>query len=87
MNSKVRNLNNGWCGFPFLYISVAIKIYRKETHIARKEIIILKLVANKIYKKETHTNRYLNYKSCHLQQQKQDIIMSLLSRASKLIRN
>ena len=40
---------------------------------------------NKIYRKETNTNRYLNYESCHSQQQKQGVIISLLNRSAKLI--
>ena len=43
------------------------------------------ILATKIYRKETHTNCYLNYESCHSQQQKQGIIISLLNRAAKLI--
>ena len=43
------------------------------------------ILATKIYRKETHTNRYLNYESCHSHQQKQGIIISLLTRAAKLI--
>ena len=43
------------------------------------------ILATKIYRKETHTNRYFNYESCHSQQQKQGIIISLLNRAAKLI--
>ena len=43
------------------------------------------ILATKIYRKETHTNRYLSYKSCHSQQQKQGIIISLLNRLAKLI--
>ena len=41
-----------------------------------------KILATKIHRKETHTNRYLNYESCHLQQQKQGVIISLLTRAA-----
>ena len=43
------------------------------------------ILATKIYRKETHTNRYLNYESCHSHQQKQGVIISLLTRAAKLI--
>ena len=44
------------------------------------------ILATKIYRKEIHTNRYLNYESCHSQQQKkQGIIISLLNRSAKLI--
>ena len=43
------------------------------------------ILATKIYRKETHINRYLNYESCHSQQQKQGIIISLLNRSAKLI--
>ena len=43
------------------------------------------VLTTKIYRKETHTNRYLNYESCHSQQLKQDIIISLLNRSAKLI--
>ena len=44
-----------------------------------------RILATKIYRKETNTNRYLNYESCHSQQQKQSIIISLLNRSAKLI--
>ena len=43
------------------------------------------LFATKIYRKETHINRYLNYESCHSQQQKRGVIISLITRAAKLI--
>ena len=43
------------------------------------------ILATKIYRKKNHTNRYLNYESCHSQQQKQGIIISLLNRSAKLI--
>ena len=43
------------------------------------------ILATKIYRKETYTNRYLNHESCHSQQQKQGIIISLLNRSAKLI--
>ena len=43
------------------------------------------ILATKIYRKETHINRYLNYESCHSQQQKHGIIISLLNRSAKLI--
>ena len=44
-----------------------------------------RILATKIYRKETNTKRYLNYESCHSQQQKQGIIISLLNKSPKLI--
>ena len=56
------------------------------------DIMVMKkksgILGTEIYRKETHTNRYLNYESCHSQQQKQQkkgIIISLLNRSAKLI--
>ena len=43
------------------------------------------ILATKIYRKETHTNHYSNNESFHSWQQKQDVIISLLTRAAKLI--
>ena len=43
------------------------------------------ILATKIYRKETHTNCYLIYESCHSQQQKQGIIISLLNISAELI--
>ena len=63
--------------------------YEKEDTLPFLNILVMKkksgILATKIYRKETHTNRYLNYESCHSQQQKQDIIISLLNRSAKLI--
>ena len=63
--------------------------YEKEDKLPFLDILFMKkksgTLATKIYRKETHTNRYLNYESCHSQQQKQGIIISLLNRLAKLI--
>ena len=63
--------------------------YEKEDTLLFLDILVMKkksgILATKIYRKETHTNHYLNYKSCHSQQQKQGIIISLLNRSAKLI--
>ena len=63
--------------------------YEKEDKLPFLDILVMKkksgTLATKIYRKETHTNRYLNYESCHSQQQKQGIIISLLNRLAKLI--
>ena len=63
--------------------------HEKEDKLPFLDILVMKkksgTLATKIYRKETHTNRYLNYESCHLQQQKQGIIISLLNRLAKLI--
>ena len=63
--------------------------YEKEDILPFLDILVMKkkggILATKIYRKETHTNRYLNYESCHSQQQKQGVIISLLNRAAKLI--
>ena len=64
--------------------------YEKEDTLPFLDILVMKkkngMLATKIYnKKETHTKRYLNYESCHSQQQKQGIINSLLNRSAKLI--
>ena len=60
--------------------------YEKEDTLPFVDIPVMKkkdgILATKIYRKETHTNRYLNYESCHSQQQKQG---SLLNRAAKQI--
>ena len=61
----------------------------KDDKLQFLDILIMKkkdgILATKINRKETYTSRYLIYESCHLQQQKQGVIMSLLTRASKLI--
>ena len=64
--------------------------YEKEDELPFLDILVMKkkseILATKIYRKEIHTNRYLNYESCHSQQQKQGIIIiSLLNRTAKLI--
>ena len=63
--------------------------YEKNDTSPFLDILVVKkrggILTTKIYRKETHTNRYLNYESCHPQQQKQGIIFSLLTRAAKLI--
>ena len=41
--------------------------------------------STKIYRRETHINLYSNYESCHSQQQKKGVIISLLTRDAKLI--
>ena len=61
----------------------------KDDKLKFLDMLIMKkkdgILATKINRKETYTNRYLIYESCHSQQQKQGVIMSLLTRASKLI--
>ena len=63
--------------------------YEKEDTLSFLDILVMNkesgILATKIYRKETHTNRYVNYESCHSQQQKQGIIISLLNRSAKLI--
>ena len=62
--------------------------YEKENTLPFLDILVMKkksgILATKIYRKETHTNRYLNYESCHSQQRKQGVIISLLNRSAKL---
>ena len=62
--------------------------YEKEKKLPFLNMLVMKkedgVLATKIYRKNK-TNRYLNYESCHSQQQKQGVIINLLTRTSKWI--